>query len=107
MQEGWCWRAAELRSQGILAPDDPRQCLSPRPAITERAEEVLDIVSLARRQLRIGGMGGVIGLDWNAVARLADDAGQETDRWWWTLLSTVEAILVEACTPKTVKATEE
>jgi hypothetical protein len=107
MQEEWCWKAAERRSQGLLAPEDPVQCLSPRPRITERAEGVLDIASLASSQLRRAGMDGqVTGLEWSVVARLADDSGIVTDGWWWSLLRTVEGVLVEALTPKKDKVPE-
>ena len=81
-------------------PDDPRVCIAPCPRTTARAESILSILSLAGRQLRTGGMDGtILGLDWNVVARLADDAGIETDTAWWTLVSFAESELVEAVRP--------
>lgn len=106
MEEGWCWRAAERRSKGLSAPEDPRECLAPCPPCTERAEEVLDLVQLAHRQVRVG-FGGVYGLDWNVLARLADDAGIPTPPGWWLMITVVEGILVEKLNPPKKPDTEE
>jgi hypothetical protein len=59
---------------------------------------VIDLVQLAHRQLRIG-FNGVYGLDWNALARVADDSGIPTDAGWWTMVTVVEGILVEKLNP--------
>lgn len=100
VEKDWCWRAAERRANGLPAPEDPRACLSPCPGTTERARRVLDIVQLAGRQLRVS-FGGVVGLDWTVIARLADDCGVETDEAWWQLVAAAEGELVIAMTPKT------
>lgn len=100
MEKGWCWRAAERRANGQLAPEDPMQCLSPCPETTERAGAILGIVGIAHRQLRLGGMDGTpFGLDFNVVARLADDAGITTDPDWWRLVTVVEGELISVLRP--------
>ena len=98
MEKGWCWRAAERRSTGLSAPEDPAACLSPCPDVTERVEELLDLVTIVRRQLRVG-FGGPYGLDWNVVARVADDSGIETSPEWWLLLAVAEAELILVLNP--------
>lgn len=81
------------------APEDPTQCLAPCPPVTRRGGELLDLVRIARRQLRVG-FGGVYGLDWPVLFRMADSAGIETDMEWCELLEAVEGELVEALQPK-------
>jgi hypothetical protein len=99
VEKDWCWKAAELRSQGLPAPEDPRACLHPCPPVSDRGEEILDLVRMAHRQLRVG-FGGAYGLDWNVIARLADDAGITTDARWWELFSIAEGEFIAAITPK-------
>ena len=60
---------------------------------------ILELVTLAHRQLRVGGMGGAYGLDWNVLARIADDAGIRTDPQWWGLVESAEAELMAALNP--------
>lgn len=99
MEKNWCWQAAERRSRGLSAPEDPVACLSPRPEMTPRAELALDLVSMARGQLRMG-FGGAYALDWTVMARLADDFGVETDDQWWQMVVIAEHELIRAVTPK-------
>lgn len=98
VEKDWCWRAAEARNAGLPAPEDPRACLSPCPRVTKRCEEIIEIVSIAGRQLRVG-FGGAYALDWSIVARIADDSAIETDGDWWRLVSVVEGELVRALNP--------
>jgi hypothetical protein len=60
----------------------------------------MEITEIARRQLRVG-FGGPYALDWTVLARLADDAGIETDGEWWMLVSIVEGELIAALNPPT------
>lgn len=99
MEKGWCWRAADARHRGEPAPEDPRECLSPCPPTTRRCEEILELVRLAHRQARLS-FSGVVGLDWNVLVRMADDAGIETTMEWYELLSAAEGEWVAAMTPK-------
>lgn len=99
MEKGWCWQAAERRFRGLPAPEDPTACLSPCPGTTESAGLVLDLVSMARGQLRTG-FGGAYALDWMALARLADDFGVTTDDQWWQMVVVAEHELMKALTPK-------
>jgi hypothetical protein len=96
--EGDCWRAADLRAQGLVAPEDPKTCISPCPGVTRRAGEVLDVVALARRQLRVG-FSGACGLDFTVIARLADDCGVRTDAEWWRMVALVEDELMAVLNP--------
>lgn len=98
VEKGWCWRAAEARQLGLPAPEDPCQCLSPCPGTTPRGEEIMGIVAIAGRQFRVS-FSGAYALDWNVIARLADDSGVETDGDWWRLLSVVEGELITAMNP--------
>jgi hypothetical protein len=84
---------------GLPAPEDPAQCIAPCPKTSRRAAEILDLVRIAHRQLRIG-FGGAYGLDWPVIVRMADDAGITTDAEWYELLETVEGELIGALAPK-------
>jgi hypothetical protein len=66
--------------------------------VTERAGSALKLALMAGRQLRIA-FDGVYGLDWNVIARLADDCGVETDEEWWEMLGVAEGALVLAMNP--------
>lgn len=59
---------------------------------------MLDIVEITRSQLRAG-FDGAYALDWNVIARLADDAGVETTPGWWQLLAMAEAELIRILRP--------
>lgn len=98
MEAGWCWRAAEARGKGMWAPEDLTACYAPCPKTTPRAGEVLDLVTLAKRQLRVG-FSGAYALDWNVMARLADDAGVKTSPGWWLMVAAAEAEYVTALNP--------
>lgn len=100
MAENECWRAAEARSRGLPAPEDPRACYAPRPAVTYRADQLLDLTLVARRQLRSAGMGGIVGFDWSVIIQMAEDAGIARDMAWYEALSIIEGVAVEAMNPK-------
>lgn len=98
--KGECWRACDALHMGLVPPDfETRKCLAPCPKTSERGEEILMLVGLASRQVRAG-FSGAYGLDWNVIARLADDFKIDTaDAEWWEDLATVEGVLVECLNP--------
>lgn len=98
MESGWCWRAAEARSLGYPAPEDPRECLAPCPDVSEEAGAVLGLVTMAGGQLRAGGF-GAFALDWTVLIRMADDLGIRTDAAFYERLKAVEREYMAAINP--------
>lgn len=44
-------------------------------------------------QIRVAGMGGTIGFDYNALARIADNFGIDTPRAFWKKVQAVEVVI--------------
>lgn len=80
------------------APDDPTVCYAPCPPCSRRGEEILDLVRLGGRQLRVG-FGGAYALDWPVFVRMADDLGLATDATFYEMLAAVEAAYMTALHP--------
>lgn len=57
--------------------------------------EVWTVLEIAGSQLRLSGMGGAIGFDFNAVKVVADDCGIDTSRAFWTKIRAVEGAIVK------------
>ena len=57
--------------------------------------EALELLQVGATQVRIGGMGGFIGFDWNALRLVADDYGFDTSPALWKKIRAVESVIAK------------
>ena len=57
--------------------------------------EALELLQAGATQVRIGGMGGFIGFDWNALRLVADDYGFDTSPALWKKIRAVESVIAK------------
>ena len=55
--------------------------------------DVWEVLQAGSTQIRVAGMGGTIGFDYNALARLADNFGVDTPRAFWKKIQAVEVVI--------------
>ena len=55
--------------------------------------EAVELLQAGASQIRVGGMGGFVGYDWNALRQIADDYGFETSPALWKKVRAVESVI--------------
>ena len=63
------------------------------PELMPENAEAFELLQAGGTQLRVGGMGGVIGFDYNALALLADALGTDLSRALWRKVRAVEVVM--------------
>ena len=55
--------------------------------------EAVELLQAGATQIRMGGMGGFVGFDWNALKTVAEDYGFDTSPALWKKVRAVEAVI--------------
>lgn len=55
--------------------------------------EAVELLQAGASQIRIGGMGGFVGYDWNVLRSLAEDYGFDTSPALWKKVRAVEGVI--------------
>jgi len=71
------------------------ECSKAPPQLLPENDPVYSCLRLCSTQLRVA-FAGAYGLDWNTVARVADDMGIPTDELFWNQVRICEGIIIDS-----------
>ena len=86
-----CRKASIQRKQKPACENCEGRC----PDLLPGNKEAFELLELASSQVRFGGMGGVLGYDWNVIRDLAGDFGFDISPALWRKIRAVENVIRE------------
>ena len=72
---------------------DCSSCEGRCPDILDGNREAVELLQAGASQIRVGGMGGFVGYDWNVLRSLTEDYGFDTSPALWKKVRAVEGVI--------------